>query len=96
MRRSVDAAVGETVSMPDRIAGSALGCARILLLAVLMVLVFDRLVSPKRQPSALAHAIAVAANPVRSRPAKACGHCRRTSPPHIDRLKKGNTVFRAV
>ena len=50
LRRSVDAAIGESVSLPDRIAGAALGAIRILLLAVLMVLVFDRLVSPKRQP----------------------------------------------
>ena len=50
LRRSVDAAVGENVNLPDRIAGAALGAMRILLLAVLMVLVFDRLVSPKRQP----------------------------------------------
>ncbi|ARP97979.1 CvpA family protein [Pseudorhodoplanes sinuspersici] len=50
LRSSVSAAVGEHVSTPDRIAGAALGAIRILLLAVLMVLVFDRLVSPKRQP----------------------------------------------
>ena len=50
LRSSVSAAVGETVSTPDRIAGGALGAIRILLLAMLMVLVFDRLVSPKRQP----------------------------------------------
>lgn len=50
LRSSVSAAVGENVSAPDRIAGGALGAVRILLLAVLMVLVFDRLVPPKHQP----------------------------------------------
>ena len=51
LRSSVSAAVGENVSAPDRFAGAALGAIRILLLAVLMVLVFDRLVPPKRQPA---------------------------------------------
>jgi membrane protein required for colicin V production len=54
LRSSVSAAIGDSISMPDRIAGAALGAIRILLLAVLMVLVFDRLVSPKRQPAWLA------------------------------------------
>ena len=42
--------VGPDVSIPDRIAGSALGALRIGLLAVMMVLVFDRVIPMDRQP----------------------------------------------
>ncbi len=86
LRRSVDASVGESISMPDRIAGAVLGALRIVLLAVLMVLVFDRLVSPKRQPgwltqSQLRPALSyLGRQGVRQLPSELTSH--------IDRLKK--------
>src|ERR1700704_5041066 len=40
LRRSISAGVGERVSIVDRLAGSGLGAARALLVAVLMVLIF--------------------------------------------------------
>lgn len=86
LRRSVDAAVGESVSLPDRIAGAALGALRVLLLAVLMVLIFDRLVSPQRQPGWLTQ------SQLRPTLSSLGRQGVRTLPPelvaHIDRLKK--------
>ena len=86
LRSSVSAAVGDNVSTPDRIAGAALGAIRILLLAVLMVLVFDRLVSPERRPvwlsqSHLRPALSyLGQQGVRNLPPEVTNH--------IDRLKK--------
>ena len=48
LRYAVSAAVGPNVSFPDRVAGAMLGAIRILLLAVVIVLVFDRLIPPSR------------------------------------------------
>jgi membrane protein required for colicin V production len=53
LRRAVDIMVGPTVSLPDRMAGSALAAVRIGLLAVLMVVIFDRIIPPGRQPGFL-------------------------------------------
>jgi membrane protein required for colicin V production len=54
LRTAVSAIAGPTVSLPDRVAGSALGAVRIGLLAVLMVLIFDRIIPSDRQPAFLA------------------------------------------
>jgi len=54
LRLAVSEIVGPTVSLPDRVAGSVLGAVRIGLLAVLMVLIFDRIIPSNRQPSFLA------------------------------------------
>jgi membrane protein required for colicin V production len=54
LRSAVSAIVGPTVSLPDRAAGSVLGAVRIVLLAVLMVLIFDRIIPTNRQPPFLA------------------------------------------
>jgi membrane protein required for colicin V production len=54
LRLAVSEIVGPTVSLPDRVAGSVLGAVRIGLLAVLMVLIFDRIIPTDRQPSFLA------------------------------------------
>lgn len=53
MRAAVTAMFGPTASIPDRIAGSFLGAVRIGLLAVLMVLIFDRILPPHIQPDFL-------------------------------------------
>jgi membrane protein required for colicin V production len=50
MRTAVNELVGETVSIPDRVAGATLGAMRIGLLAVLMVVIFERIIPPDRQP----------------------------------------------
>jgi membrane protein required for colicin V production len=54
LRGAVGLVAGEAVSLPDRAAGAALGAIRILLLAILMVLIFDRIIPAKRQPAWLA------------------------------------------
>ena len=55
LRAAIGAIVGPNVSIPDGIAGSALGAVRIGLLAVLLVVVFDRIIPPDRQPPFLAN-----------------------------------------
>jgi len=50
LRRTVSALVGPTPSAPDRIAGALLGAVRIGLLAVLMVVIFDRIIPEHREP----------------------------------------------
>ncbi len=54
LRAAVNATVGETVSAPDRFAGAALGGVRILLVAILVVLIFDRIIPANREPGFLA------------------------------------------
>jgi membrane protein required for colicin V production len=53
LRLSVSTIAGEHISAPDRAAGALLGAIRIVLLAVLMVLVFDRLIPAGREPEFL-------------------------------------------
>lgn len=53
LRRMVGAVVGPQVSLPDRAAGAALGAVRIGLLAVMMVVIFDRIIPPGREPGFL-------------------------------------------
>ncbi len=53
LRSAVNATVGETVSAPDRFAGASLGAVRILLVAILVVLIFDRIIPANREPSFL-------------------------------------------
>jgi membrane protein required for colicin V production len=43
----------EEVSLPDRCAGAALGALRVAVLAMLVVIVFDRIIPADRQPSFL-------------------------------------------
>lgn len=54
LRRTISDIVGPRVSIPDRLAGSVLGAARVGLLAVLMVVIFDRIIPPNIQPTFLA------------------------------------------
>jgi membrane protein required for colicin V production len=53
LRLAVSEMVSPSISVPDRIAGAALGAFRIVLLAVLLVLVLDRVIPPGREPAFL-------------------------------------------
>jgi membrane protein required for colicin V production len=53
LRLVVRELAGSDVSIPDRIAGAPLGAFRIVLLAVLLVLVFDRMIPSGREPAFL-------------------------------------------
>lgn len=54
MRYSVDGTVGPRRSLPDRLAGSIFGIVRIALVAVTIVVVFDRIIPPGHDPAYLA------------------------------------------
>lgn len=86
MRLGVSNLVGPDVSLPDRLAGSALGALRIGLLAVLMVVIFDRIIPVNRLPPFLADS---KLRPILSVAGKSG---LRTLPPdvvvYIDRLKR--------
>jgi len=53
LRRAVHDLVGPDVSLPDRLAGALLGIARIALVAVLIVVIFDRVIPVSREPAFL-------------------------------------------
>ena len=53
-RLALSELVGQTISLPDRLAGAMLGVARIGLVAVTLVLIFDRIIPAGRQPAFLA------------------------------------------
>jgi membrane protein required for colicin V production len=50
LRLAVRELIGERVRLPDRLAGALLGAVRIGLIAVLIVLVFDRVIPAGREP----------------------------------------------
>ncbi len=52
-RAAVNELVGAQVSIPDRVAGALLGAVRVGLLAIVLVLVFDRIIPPGRDPTFL-------------------------------------------
>jgi membrane protein required for colicin V production len=54
LRVAVGELVGPDISAPDRAAGAMLGAVRIVLLAVLMVVIFDRIIPAGREPAFLA------------------------------------------
>ena len=54
LRLAVSEFAGPQVNLPDRAAGAVLGAVRIVLLAVLMVLIFDRIIPAGREPAFLA------------------------------------------
>lgn len=54
LRFVVSELIGSEVGIADRMAGAFFGAVRIVLLAVLMVLIFDRIVPADRQPAFLA------------------------------------------
>jgi membrane protein required for colicin V production len=53
MRMALDETVGASPGIGDRLAGAVLGVVRIGLVAILLVLVFDRLLPADRQPAFL-------------------------------------------
>jgi membrane protein required for colicin V production len=53
LRAAVSELTGEHIGIADRITGALLGAVRIFLIAVLMVLVFDRLIPVGREPAFL-------------------------------------------
>jgi membrane protein required for colicin V production len=53
LRYAVSEMVGPNVSIPDRVAGAMLGAVRVGLLAVVLVLVFDRIIPADREPAFL-------------------------------------------
>jgi len=53
LRLAISEMIGPTISIPDRVAGAFLGAVRIGLLAVLMVVIFDRIIPAGREPAFL-------------------------------------------
>lgn len=53
LRGAVGEIAGNRISAPDRAAGACLGAVRVLLLAVVIVLVFERLIPAGREPAFL-------------------------------------------
>ena len=54
MRMLVGELAGKDIGIVDRTAGAMLGAVRIILLAVVLVLIFDRIIPPGREPGFLA------------------------------------------
>jgi membrane protein required for colicin V production len=90
MRMAIDETVGSGAGIGDRLAGAVLGAVRVGLVAVTLVLVFDQLIPPDRQPKFL--------NGSQLRPLlSAAGQSGfRSLPPEvaatIDRLKKDRRI----
>jgi membrane protein required for colicin V production len=86
LKAAVNAAIGPNVSAPDRLAGAILGAVRIGLVAVVVVLVFDRIIPHHLEPDFIANS--------RLRPylSKAGQTGLKSLPPeidtYIDRLKR--------
>ena len=53
LRLTVSGIAGRNITVPDRIAGAALGAFRFAMLAIMLVLVFDRMIPPGREPAFL-------------------------------------------
>jgi membrane protein required for colicin V production len=53
LRSAVGEIAGAQISAPDRAAGAFLGAIRVVLLAVVMVMVFERIIPPGREPAFL-------------------------------------------
>lgn len=87
LRLAIDDAVGPIRSLADRFAGSILGVIRIGLVAVTVVLVFDRIIPPGRDP---AYLIGSKLRPILS---QAGQRGLKSLPPettaYIDQIKKG-------
>ena len=54
LRFAISEVAGANIGIGDRMAGAFFGAVRILLLAVLLVLIFDRIIPADRQPAFLA------------------------------------------
>lgn len=53
LRFLVNEMVSPNVSVPDRVAGAMLGAFRVGLMAILIVVIFDRFIPPNREPAFL-------------------------------------------
>jgi membrane protein required for colicin V production len=53
LRAAISEVTGTGVSLVDRFAGSVLGAVRVVLVAVTMILIFDRIIPADRQPAFL-------------------------------------------
>jgi membrane protein required for colicin V production len=53
MRMALDEAIGPGAGLADRLAGAGLGAVRVGLVTITLVLIFDSLVPPDRQPAYL-------------------------------------------
>jgi membrane protein required for colicin V production len=90
MRMALDETIGPQAGIGDRLGGAALGAVRVGLVAMTLVLIFDSLVPPDRQPAFLAGS--------RLRPLLSVAGQRgfRSLPPdvaaYIDRLKKERRI----
>ena len=90
MRMAIDETVGPQAGIADRLAGAALGAVRIGLVAVTLVLTFDQLTPPGRQPAFLA------GSQLRPLLSEAGQRGFKSLPPdvvaYIDRLKKDRRI----
>ena len=86
-RNGVDEFIDAMSALFDRVAGAVLGAVRILLVAVLIVVVFDRIIPADRQPPFCS---ARSCGPICQRAGQKGlqSHCRPTSTRYIDRLKR--------
>jgi len=89
-RMALDETIGSEAGIGDRLAGALLGAVRVGLVAITVVLVFDRLVPADRQPAYLA------GSQLRPWLSMAGQHGFRSLPPDvaatIDRLKQGRQI----
>jgi len=89
-RLAVSELIGPRVSLPDRVAGALLGAVRIALLAVLLVMIFDRIIPLGREPGFL---IGSQLRPILSQAGRAG---LRSLPPDvadiIDRMKRARGI----
>ena len=53
LRLALNEMVGPNISVPDRVAGAALGALRVALLAIMLVVIFDRAIPPGQEPAFL-------------------------------------------
>jgi membrane protein required for colicin V production len=89
-RMALDETIGSEAGLADRFAGAALGAIRVGLVATTVVLIFDRLIPPDRQPAFL--------NGSQLRPVFSAAGQRgfRSLPPEItaiiDRLKRERRI----
>ena len=54
LRLAVDDMIGDHIHLADRLGGAMLGAVRVVLIAVTLVMIFDRLIPANAQPSYLA------------------------------------------
>jgi membrane protein required for colicin V production len=86
LRLAVNDMIGDHINLADRLGGAALGAARVTLIAVTLVMIFDRLIPANAEPSYLVGSklrpllSSVAAMGVRSMPPELIAQ--------IDRLKR--------